>query len=181
MTTISTAEVNANQSSGAGGRRVAHAAASWAATANTSTVIASAITAPEVRDFGVPSIELKRIQAAVRVLILASWATTTSLTKRPGAVITNGRTGIRKPAATPQAKVAARLSCGRQSAASTITGTIAHTLTAPPKPNATPPQASRRVLAVIRSRSKTATAPARQNSTSQGSSSTVRADTAEGG
>jgi hypothetical protein len=63
----------------------------------------------------------------------------------------------------------------------TSTGTIAHTLMAPPKPNATPPHSSRRVRGVSRSPSNTATAPARQNSTSHGSSSTVRADAAAGG
>ncbi len=85
----------------------------------------------------------------------------------------NGSTGITKPAATPPANIAARLIWGRQSAARTRTGTIAHASTAPAKPNSTPPQASRLVLAVIRSPSNTATAPAMQNSTSHGSTSTV--------
>ena len=46
----------------------------------------------------------------------------------------------------------------------------------PANPNATPPQISRRLLPVIRSPSNTATAPARQNSTSHGSTSSVWAD-----
>ena len=61
---------------------------------------------------------------------------------------------------------------GRQSAITTSTGTIAHGSTAPANPNATPPQVSRLALA-SRSRSNTAMAPGRQNSTSHGSTSTV--------
>ena len=58
-------------------------------------------------------------------------------------------------------------------ASTTRTGTSAHPSMAPANPNAAPPQASRRPLAVSRSRSNTATAPSRQNSTSHGSTSTV--------
>ena len=57
---------------------------------------------------------------------------------------------------------------------------MAQTLMAPAKPNATPPQTSRRVLA-SRSPSNTASSPARQNSTTQGSSSTVCAACTAGG
>ena len=85
----------------------------------------------------------------------------------------NGRTGTRNPAATPATNKAARRNCGRHSAMMTSTGTIAHASTAPANPNATPPQTRRLVLDVIRSRSNTATAPTRQNSTSHGSTSTV--------
>ena len=63
----------------------------------------------------------------------------------------------------------------------TSTGTIAHALIAPAKPNATPPQISRLVTGVTASPSNTATAPARQNSTSHGSSRTVCEAPAPGG
>ena len=56
---------------------------------------------------------------------------------------------------------------------STITGKMAHALHTPANPNATPPPASRRPLLVRWSPSSTASAPARQNSTSHGSISTV--------
>ena len=60
------------------------------------------------------------------------------------------------------------------SASTTSTGRMAHTLTAPANPNASPPQIRRRPPA-SRSPSNTASAPSRQNSTSHGSSSTVLA------
>jgi len=50
---------------------------------------------------------------------------------------------------------------------------MAHASTAPAKPNSTPPQTRRLVLAVILSPSNTASAPARQNSTSHGSTRMV--------
>ena len=59
------------------------------------------------------------------------------------------------------------------SATITSTGMTAHTLIAPAKPNATPPQASLFQLPVSWSPSNTASAPARQHSTSHGSCSTV--------
>ena len=78
MTTISAADTSANQSSGAGGRLVTSDAAIWAAMTTATTVIASTTTVVGLSTLGVPSIELNRFQAAVRVPILASWATTTS-------------------------------------------------------------------------------------------------------
>ena len=80
------------------------------------------------------------------------------------------------PASSP-----ARLNPGRLSARMTTAGRIAHASIAPAKPIASPPRTSRRRLSVTRSRSNTATAPSRQNSTSQGSSSTVRAVVTESG
>ena len=85
----------------------------------------------------------------------------------------NGTTGTRKPAATPAANVIVRRIQGRQIAATTRTGMIAHPSMAPAKPNASPPHASLRRLAVSLSLSNTATAPSRQNSTSHGSTRTV--------
>ena len=81
----------------------------------------------------------------------ASWATITLFQNRAGAVSANGTTGIRKPAATPPRKASSRRVPGRHSTAMTATGTMAHTLTAPAKPSAAPPQASRRVLVASRS------------------------------
>ena len=54
---------------------------------------------------------------------------------------------------------------------------MAHTSTAPAKPNATPAQTSRRPLAANWSRSSSTSAPIRQNRVSHGSSSTVCAAT----
>ncbi|HEV2252102.1 MAG TPA: hypothetical protein VGS06_02800 [Streptosporangiaceae bacterium] len=54
----------------------------------------------------------------------------------------------------------------------TASGTSAHNLTAAAKPNATPPQASRRP-SVSRSPSNTSSAPIRQNRFIQGSSRKV--------
>ena len=48
------------------------------------------------------------------------------------------------PAATPARNLAARRGLGRLSTRMTATGMIAHTLIAPAKPNAAPPQASLR-------------------------------------
>ncbi len=61
----------------------------------------------------------------------------------------------------------------RHSPKTANTGMIAHISTAPANPKATPAQTSRLRLLVSRSPSKIATAPIRQNSVSQGSTSTV--------
>ena len=62
-----------------------------------------------------------------------------------------------------------------------MTGKIAQTSMQPAKPNATPLQNRRFLLLVRRLPSNRARAPSRQNSTSQGSTSTVRAvDTLSG-
>jgi len=81
----------------------------------------------------------------------------------------------------PAAKTAARRIRGSKSTSTTSTGTIAQASTAPPNPNAAPPQASRLVLAEKRSPSNSASAPSRQNSASHGSTSTVWAAATESG
>ena len=85
----------------------------------------------------------------------------------------NGSTGRRKPAAVPPRYTPARQGRRTASAAITSAGMTAHTLIAPAKPNAAPPQASLFQSSVTWSPSNTTTAPARQHSTSQGSCSTV--------
>ena len=107
------------------------------------------------------------------------WATITLLKNACGASTANGSTGRAKPATVPPRKTSARRGArsspppGISRASRTSTGMTAQVLHTPANPNAAPPAASRRLLPVSWSPSITARAPARQNSTSHGSISTV--------
>src|SRR5262249_55126017 len=177
MATISAADTVANHSRVGGGRWVTTKAAAWATITKITraSTTSSTIAFGQFIAYGKPIMFHRRYRKPTRAALARDpiWAGMRLWENCGGPARADGRGGAKEPAATPPARIAARLSWGRQSATSTITGTMAHASTAPAKPNRTPPQARRLVLAVIRSPSNTATAPARQNSTSHGSTSTV--------
>ncbi len=168
----------ANHSRGVGGCRVTSHAAASVPIAKPRMITVTMIRVPcPAGTLLSPNISLKRYQIPTRTApaLGPTCAVTRSRKKFPGASAAKGTTGTRNPTAIPATQRTARRTGGRQSARMTAAGKIAQASMAPAKPSARPPANSRRRLSVTRSPLKTARAPSRQNSTSHGSSSRVRA------